>query len=189
MKKRLLVFVSTAILASSLMAFAQVYVHIGPPPPAPREIVPAPMHRGWVWQAGYYRWDGRRYVWMPGHVCGPAARLCPLDSRPLAQQPPRLCLGARPLELILPARSIRGLLSADGSISIALPSQHPAATAVDRAAFRIGKFLGRPRTLRQSLFPPLRKSGTQGQGTRTGRFLGRPRTSVRGIDFQSLPRL
>ena len=71
MKKRLLVFVSTAILASSLMAFAQVYVHIGPPPPAPREIVPAPMHRGWVWQAGYYRWDGRRYVWIPGHYAAP----------------------------------------------------------------------------------------------------------------------
>ena len=42
MKKRLLLFVSTAILASSLMASAQVYVHIGPPPPAPREVVPAP---------------------------------------------------------------------------------------------------------------------------------------------------
>jgi hypothetical protein len=52
MKKRLLVFVSTAILASSLMASAQVYVHIGPPPPVPREVIPAPMHRGWVWQAG-----------------------------------------------------------------------------------------------------------------------------------------
>ena len=49
MKKRLLVFASTAILdSSSTMASAQVYVHIGPPPPAPREMVPAPMHRGWV---------------------------------------------------------------------------------------------------------------------------------------------
>ena len=130
MKKRLLVLVSTAILASSLMASAQVYVHIGPPPPAPREIVPAPMHRGWVWQAGYYRWDGRRYVWVPGHVCGPAAWLCPLDSRPLAQQPPRLCLGARPLELILPARSIRAQPSADGCLSVVTPSRNPAAAAV-----------------------------------------------------------
>jgi hypothetical protein len=47
---------------------AQVVVRIGPPPPRPREIVPPPPpeHRDWAWHGGYHRWDGARYVWVPG---------------------------------------------------------------------------------------------------------------------------
>ncbi len=114
MKKRLLVLVSTAILASSLMASAQVYVHIGPPPPAPREIVPAPMHRGWVWQAGYYRWDGRRYVWVPAGM-PPRRAAMPAGFRVTGATATAVMSGFPATGVILPARSIRALLSADGS--------------------------------------------------------------------------
>ncbi len=44
----------------------RVYVPFAPPPP-PVEVVgvaPSPRH---VWIAGYHRWDGRAYVWVPGH--------------------------------------------------------------------------------------------------------------------------
>jgi len=41
-------------------------------PPAPQvEVVPAPPvarpNVYWVWQPGYWRWNGRRYHWIPGH--------------------------------------------------------------------------------------------------------------------------
>ncbi len=58
----------TALLGLALAvgsANAQVYVRIGPPPPRHEVIVtrPSPRH---VWVAGYHRWDGRAYVWVPG---------------------------------------------------------------------------------------------------------------------------
>jgi hypothetical protein len=61
-------FLSTALLGLALAvgsANAQVYVRIGPPPPRREVIVerPSPRH---IWVGGYYRWDGRAYVWMPG---------------------------------------------------------------------------------------------------------------------------
>src|SRR5579875_3765729 len=60
------------LLAGTVAANAQVYVRIGPPPPPVREVVPAPVHPGWVWQPGYHRWDGARYVWVPGaYVAAP----------------------------------------------------------------------------------------------------------------------
>lgn len=41
-------------------------VEIAVRPPAPRVIVvPAP-RRGYVWAAGYWRWDGRRHMWVDG---------------------------------------------------------------------------------------------------------------------------
>jgi hypothetical protein len=46
-------------------ASAQVYVRIGPPP-VRREVIPprpSPRH---IWVAGYHRWDGRAYAWVPG---------------------------------------------------------------------------------------------------------------------------
>ena len=54
------------------VAQAQVSIRIGPPPP-PVEVIPVrPVeHPGWVWVAGYHRWDGRAYVWVPGHYAEP----------------------------------------------------------------------------------------------------------------------
>lgn len=71
MKKQLLQLAGGLLLAGSLSAGAQVFVRVGPPPPAPREVVPPPPHAGWVWQPGYHRWDGARYVWVPGVYAAP----------------------------------------------------------------------------------------------------------------------
>lgn len=73
MKKKIL---STALLAIGLAAgsasSAQIYVRIGPPPPR-REVVVARPGPGYVWVAGYHRWDGRAYVWVPGQWVLPRA--------------------------------------------------------------------------------------------------------------------
>jgi hypothetical protein len=65
--KKILVTVACALFLTAGIANAQVVVRIGPParpyeriPPVPRE------HRDWAWHAGYHRWDGNRYVWVPG---------------------------------------------------------------------------------------------------------------------------
>jgi len=49
---------------------AQVYVRIGPPAPVIEHYGPPP-HPGYVWIAGYHRWDGARYVWVPGYYAAP----------------------------------------------------------------------------------------------------------------------
>lgn len=55
--------------ATAGAAAAQVYVHVGPPRPVyERRPVARP---GYVWQAGYHRWDGNRYVWVPGAYAAP----------------------------------------------------------------------------------------------------------------------
>lgn len=46
-------------------ALADIYVRIAPP--APRyEVVPT-VRPGWVWQPGYWNWNGHRYIWVKGH--------------------------------------------------------------------------------------------------------------------------
>jgi len=63
----------TALLGLALTvgpAAAQVYVRIGPPPPVVERPGPVP-RPGYVWIGGYHRWDGRRYVWVPGHYVAP----------------------------------------------------------------------------------------------------------------------
>jgi hypothetical protein len=45
---------------------ADVIVNIAPPPPIV-EAPPPPPGPAYVWVAGYYRWDGRGSVWVPGH--------------------------------------------------------------------------------------------------------------------------
>jgi WXXGXW repeat (2 copies) len=72
--KQSLLTVSAAVLFATGAAGAQVVVRIGPPPPRPVEVVPAPRHRDWVWVPGYHRWDGRRYVWVRGHYVRPPHR-------------------------------------------------------------------------------------------------------------------
>jgi len=46
-------------------AAAQIYVRVAPPAPR-HEVVPV-VREGWVWQPGYWNWNGRRYVWARGH--------------------------------------------------------------------------------------------------------------------------
>ncbi len=71
MKKQLLT-AACAVIFSVGAAGAQVHITIAPPPPR-HEVIPAPPpeHRDWVWQAGYHRWDGRAYVWVPGTYVEP----------------------------------------------------------------------------------------------------------------------
>jgi hypothetical protein len=61
MKKQILAAVAGVLLAGSLAAGAQIVVRIGPPPPPVR----------WVWVGGHHRWDGARYVWVPGYYAHP----------------------------------------------------------------------------------------------------------------------
>jgi hypothetical protein len=76
MKSRLgmSLFLAVGVLAGLVAmphpVFADVKVRIyvpAPPPPPPAEVIGvAPSHRhGWV--AGYHRWDGKAYMWVPGH--------------------------------------------------------------------------------------------------------------------------
>lgn len=41
-----------------------ISVRIAPPPPRHEEIV---IRQGYEWAPGYWRWNGRRYVWISGH--------------------------------------------------------------------------------------------------------------------------
>jgi hypothetical protein len=58
---------AVAALALPLAASAQVgvAVRIGPPAPIVERPGPPP-YGGAVWIHGYHRWDGGRYVWVPG---------------------------------------------------------------------------------------------------------------------------
>jgi len=65
-----------AVLSASLAAGAEagtrVYVRVGPPVAIveTRPVAPGPGH---VWVAGYHRWDGAAYVWVPGRWTVPPA--------------------------------------------------------------------------------------------------------------------
>jgi len=64
--KRLLTVTFFAMTMLTSAPAAEISVRFGPPPP-PREVVvvrPSPRH---VWVPGYYRWDGRRYLWVSGY--------------------------------------------------------------------------------------------------------------------------
>jgi WXXGXW repeat (2 copies) len=61
-------FLPALLLAAALMpaaSFAQVVVRVGPPA-AIVETRPARPGGEFVWVDGYHRWDGARYVWVPG---------------------------------------------------------------------------------------------------------------------------
>src|SRR5580693_10792783 len=68
MKKQLLSTACAIFLAvGAASAGAQIHIRIGPPArPVERIPPPPPEHRDWAWHAGYHRWDGERYVWVPG---------------------------------------------------------------------------------------------------------------------------
>ncbi len=74
MKKQVLTAVFATALGFSSLAPAQIAVGIRVGPPAPRHEVRPPLpreHRDWVWRAGYYRHDGRDFVWVPGEYVAP----------------------------------------------------------------------------------------------------------------------
>jgi hypothetical protein len=64
MKKTVLALLLAIALAPAA-SFAQVIVHVGPPAPIVERRGPAP-GPGYAWVDGYHRWDGGRYVWVPG---------------------------------------------------------------------------------------------------------------------------
>src|SRR5262249_29273635 len=50
------------------------YVYVSGPPPAPLvDTQPPPPATGMFWVAGYWHWNGVRYVWLPGHWERPSA--------------------------------------------------------------------------------------------------------------------
>ena len=55
-------------LAGAVPAGAQGYAMPAPPPP-PNEVMPPPPGPPafMVWQPGFWRWNGRRYIWIRGH--------------------------------------------------------------------------------------------------------------------------
>ena len=64
LKTRLIGFVFAGLLTFG--AFGQeVVVRVPPPHPVVEVRGVAPAH-GYVWIAGFHRWDGRAYVWVPG---------------------------------------------------------------------------------------------------------------------------
>jgi hypothetical protein len=66
MKKKLIA-VFFGVLLAAATASAQIVVRIGPPPAPRHEVVPAAPGPGYEWIAGYHRYDGHGYVWVPGH--------------------------------------------------------------------------------------------------------------------------
>ncbi len=63
-RKMLFTTLIGAGLAISASA-AEVFVRIAPPLPLVERRI-APPGRGYIWAAGYHRWDGGAYAWSPG---------------------------------------------------------------------------------------------------------------------------
>lgn len=62
-----LAFMTGQLLATAVPTFARVGFWVGVAPPAPlvQPMPPAPAP-GYVWQPGYWSWDGVKWVWVPG---------------------------------------------------------------------------------------------------------------------------
>jgi hypothetical protein len=74
LKLRLLAVVALGValplLAPKPALAARIYVNIAPPEPVVEVVTVAPSDRH-IWIAGYHRWDGRAYIWVPGHYAVP----------------------------------------------------------------------------------------------------------------------
>jgi WXXGXW repeat (2 copies) len=69
MKKVLLAALASTLLSTGL-AYGQIYVRVGPPPPVYEQRLPPP-GPGYEWVDGYHRWDGHRYIWVHGYWAHP----------------------------------------------------------------------------------------------------------------------
>jgi hypothetical protein len=68
--KKIALAVLLAFCLAPAAAMAQVVVRVAPPAPMVENYGPPP-HRGWVWNDGYYRWNGHHYVWVRGRWVKP----------------------------------------------------------------------------------------------------------------------
>lgn len=61
------------VLVTAQAASAAMVVSVAPvpPPPPPRVVVAPAPGGGFVWVAGFYQWNGRAYVWLPGRWVRP----------------------------------------------------------------------------------------------------------------------
>lgn len=73
MRKQRILRAAVALAGSAIILVApacasrgRVYVRVGPPAPIVELRIDAP-GPDFVWIAGYFRWDSRQYVWVPGH--------------------------------------------------------------------------------------------------------------------------
>src|ERR1700692_4878049 len=83
-RRGILPFFCAAVLTLAAdPGFARVGVVVGFAPPAPVvEVVPAPPAPGYVWQPGYWSWDGVQYVSVSGaYVVAPYAHAAWLPGR------------------------------------------------------------------------------------------------------------
>ncbi len=71
--KKIALAVLLALALVPVASNAQVVVRIGPPPVVVEHPGPPP-EAGVVWVSGYHRWDGARYVWVPGRYERPPHR-------------------------------------------------------------------------------------------------------------------
>jgi hypothetical protein len=65
MMKKIALALLFALTLCPVASFAQVAIRIGPPHRV-YEDRGRPPERGYVWTAGYHRYDGDHYVWTPG---------------------------------------------------------------------------------------------------------------------------
>lgn len=59
--------VGAAMYSPPVPARGFISVNIAPPPPRYERVVVRP---GYEWAPGYWRWNGRRYVWAGGRYIG-----------------------------------------------------------------------------------------------------------------------
>jgi YXWGXW repeat-containing protein len=72
MKKSLIAVLFGVLLAAG-GASAQIVIGIGPPP-VRHEVIPPRPGPNYVWVGGFQRYEGRAYVWVPGHYVVPPHR-------------------------------------------------------------------------------------------------------------------
>ena len=65
MFKKFLLSSAAACMLTVGMNAAEVVVKVGPPHAVVETRGAAP-GEGYIWTAGYHRWDGNAYVWVPG---------------------------------------------------------------------------------------------------------------------------
>ncbi|HKT18430.1 MAG TPA: hypothetical protein VJR47_10340 [Stellaceae bacterium] len=79
MSRKLLSLLTLGAVIVPLVSITPALAQTAPPPPLQTEVIPIPPPPGayarpWVWQPGYWRWNGREYRWVAGHyVRGPRA--------------------------------------------------------------------------------------------------------------------